>query len=55
MEMGTRWRARLERHCALVPCEPAATASITIMEIVDDAIMLVIPGAMNAGLASVLF
>jgi hypothetical protein len=31
------------------------TASITVMEIVDNAIMLVIPGAMDAGLASVLF
>src|SRR5688572_33512703 len=31
------------------------TASITIMEIVDNAIMLVIPGAMDAGLGSVLF
>jgi hypothetical protein len=33
----------------------ADTASITVMEIVDNAIMLVIPGAMNAGLASLLF
>src|SRR5688572_16352431 len=33
----------------------ADTASITIMEIVDNAIMLVIPGAMEAGLASPLF
>lgn len=31
------------------------TASITIMEIVDNAIMLVIPGAMSAGLAEPLF
>jgi uncharacterized protein DUF4396 len=31
------------------------TASITIMEIVDNAIMLVIPGAMDAGLDSTLF
>jgi hypothetical protein len=31
------------------------TASITIMEIVDNLIMLVIPGAMNAGLNSLLF
>ena len=31
------------------------TASITIMEIVDNLIMVVIPGAMNAGLGSVLF
>ena len=31
------------------------TASITIMEIVDNAIMLAIPGAMDAGLGSLLF
>jgi hypothetical protein len=31
------------------------TASIAVMEIVDNAIMLVIPGAMDAGLSSVLF
>ena len=31
------------------------TASITVMEIVDNAIMLVIPGAMDAGLATALF
>lgn len=31
------------------------TASIAIMEIVDNAIMLVIPGAMNAGLGTILF
>ena len=33
----------------------ADTASITVMEVVDNAIMLVIPGAMDAGLGSVLF
>ena len=33
----------------------ADTASIAIMEIIDNAIMLVIPGAMDAGLASPLF
>src|SRR2546422_10968186 len=31
------------------------TASIAVMEIVDNLIMLVIPGAMNAGLDSALF
>lgn len=31
------------------------TASITVMEIVDNAIMLVIPGAMDAGVDSLLF
>ena len=33
----------------------ADTVSITIMEIVDNAIMLAIPGAMDAGLDSLLF
>jgi len=33
----------------------ADTASITVMEIVDNAIMLVVPGAMDAGIASLLF
>lgn len=33
----------------------ADTASITIMEIVDNAIMLIIPGAMDAPLDSLLF
>lgn len=33
----------------------ADTISITVMEIVDNAIMLVIPGAMESGLASFLF
>jgi hypothetical protein len=33
----------------------ADTASITIMEIVDNLIMLAIPGAMDAGLSSPLF
>jgi hypothetical protein len=33
----------------------ADTASITVMEVVDNAIMLVIPGAMDAGLGSILF
>jgi hypothetical protein len=31
------------------------TASITVMEIVDNAIMVVIPGAMDAGIDSLLF
>jgi hypothetical protein len=33
----------------------ADTVSITVMEIVDNAVVLVIPGAMSAGLASWLF
>jgi hypothetical protein len=33
----------------------ADTVSISVMELVDNATLLVIPGAMNAGLTSVLF
>jgi hypothetical protein len=41
---------------AVVPLALAAdTFSITVMEIVDNAIVLVIPGAMEAGLADPLF
>jgi hypothetical protein len=41
---------------AIVPIALAAdTVSIAIMEIVDNAIMLAIPGAMEAGLTNVLF
>ena len=40
----------------VIPLALAAdTLSITVMEIVDNAIMLVIPGAMEAGLGSLLF
>ena len=41
---------------AAIPVALAAdTISITIMEIVDNAIILVIPGAMEAGLSDLLF
>ena len=41
---------------AVVPIALAAdTVSITIMEIVDNAILLAIPGAMDAGLGNLLF
>ena len=41
---------------AAIPVALAAdTISIAIMEIVDNAIMLMIPGAMEAGLTNVLF
>ena len=33
----------------------ADTVSITVMEVVDNAVMLLVPGAMSAGLASPLF
>ena len=41
---------------AVIPIALAAdTLSIATMEVVDNAIMLAIPGAMDAGLANVLF
>lgn len=43
-------RAGIDLRAALKLAFAADTASITIMEIVDNAIMLVIPGAMDAGL-----
>ncbi|MGH8718749.1 MAG: DUF4396 domain-containing protein [Burkholderiales bacterium] len=49
------FRAGMATGAALGLAFASDTASITIMEIVDNAIMLVIPGAMNAGLASPLF
>jgi len=40
---------------ALALALAADTLSITVMEIIDNALMLIIPGAMDAGLASGLF
>jgi hypothetical protein len=41
---------------AASPVAPAAdTVSITVMEVVDNSIMLLVPGAMDAGLGSWLF
>ena len=42
-------------HSALKLALAADTASIAVMEIVDNAAMLVIPGAMDAGLDTLLF
>ena len=48
-------RANMAFGTALGLAFASDTASITLMEIVDNAIMLVIPGAMDAGLTSPLF
>ena len=48
-------KSRLALSNALALAFAADTISITIMEIVDNAIMLVIPGAMDAGLSNPLF
>ena len=48
-------RAGMAVGAAIKVALAADTISITIMEVVDNAIMLVIPGAMDAGLDSLLF
>ena len=48
-------RSGLALRAALGAALAADTVSITIMEIVDNAIMLLIPGAMHAGLDTFLF
>jgi hypothetical protein len=48
-------RARVGFRRALGLALAADTLSVTIMEIMDNLIMLVIPGAMNAGLSEPLF
>lgn len=48
-------RGGLALSAALPLALAADTLSITVMEIVDNAVMLVIPGAMEAGIASPLF
>ncbi len=48
-------RSGLALPAALGVALAADTVSITVMEIVDNAIMLIIPGAMKAGLSTWLF
>jgi hypothetical protein len=48
-------RGGLALGAALPVAFAADTISIAIMEVVDNAIMLVIPGAMGAGLTNLLF
>jgi hypothetical protein len=48
-------RAGMALGAAIKVALAADTVSIAIMEVVDNAIMLVIPGAMDAGLDSLLF
>lgn len=48
-------RSGIDLAQALKLALAADTASIAIMEVVDNLIMLVIPGAMDAGLGSLLF
>ena len=48
-------RSGLALKAALAVTLAADTVSITVMEIVDNSVVLVVPGAMDAGLATVLF
>jgi hypothetical protein len=48
-------RARLRLPTALGLALVADTASIAVMEVVDNAIMLAVPGAMDAGISDALF
>jgi hypothetical protein len=48
-------RSGLPLKAALGVAFAADTLSITVMEIVDNAVMLLVPGAMEAGLTSFLF
>ena len=48
-------RAGLGLGAALGVALAADTVSITVMEIVDNAVLLAVPGAMEAGLTSTLF
>ena len=53
--IGPVMRSGLSLRKAIPVALAADTISITVMEIVDNAIMLGVPGAMDAGLASPLF
>jgi hypothetical protein len=48
-------KAGLSLPAAIPVVLAADTVSITVMEVVDNAVMLLVPGAMHAGLASPLF
>ncbi|RLK55227.1 DUF4396 domain-containing protein [Actinokineospora cianjurensis] len=55
LTIGPVLRAGVPAARALRIALAADTVSITVMEIVDNGVMLVVPGAMDAGLASALF
>ena len=48
-------RSGLDLRTALKVALAADTASIAVMEVIDNAVVLVVPGAMDAGLTSWLF
>jgi hypothetical protein len=53
--IGPVMRSGLALRAAIPVALAADTVSITVMEIVDNAVMLGVPGAMDAGLTSPLF
>ena len=53
--IGPVMRAGLSLRKAIPVALAADTISITVMEIVDNAVMLAVPGAMHAGVGSWLF
>lgn len=55
LTIGPVLRSGLPLKAAIGVALAADTISITVMEIVDNAIMLLVPGAMDAGLNSALF
>jgi hypothetical protein len=55
LTIGPILRASIALSTAIPLTLAADTVSITVMEIVDNVIMLVIPGAMESGVTSLLF
>lgn len=55
MTLGPVLRSGMTLAAAVPVALAADTVSITVMEVVDNAFMLLVPGAMDAGLASALF
>jgi hypothetical protein len=55
LTIGPVLRSGLALRAAIPVALAADTLSITVMEIVDNAVMLLVPGAMEAGLTSRLF
>ena len=53
--IGPVMRSGLSLRAAIPVALAADTVSITVMEVVDNAVMLLVPGAMDAGLTSWLF
>ncbi len=53
--IGPVMRSGLKLSAAIPVALAADTISITVMEIVDNAVLLLVPGAMHAGVVSCLF